>query len=168
MAGRGSVNKVILMGHLGDNPELRYTPSGDAVTTFRVATNRVWKDKQGNQQEKTEWHRVVVRRKLAEICGEYLKKGSHVYLEGRLETRSWEDGSGNKKYITEVVANTMQMLDSAVGGVKSVSTSFGDNQPKAENDPDQPLAENSVNSGIKNLASEDHSTRTDTEEEIPF
>lgn len=113
MAGKGSVNKVILMGHLGDNPELRYTPAGDAVASFRIATNSVWKDKEGKQQTKTEWHRIIVWRKLAEICSEYLKKGSHVYVEGRLETRSWDDSSGNKKYITEVIVNTMQMLDGA-------------------------------------------------------
>ncbi|MCK4532833.1 single-stranded DNA-binding protein [bacterium] len=113
MAGKGSVNKVILMGHLGDNPELRYTPAGDAVASFRIATNRVWKDKEGKQQTKTEWHRIIVWRKLAEICSEYLKKGSHVYVEGRLETRSWDDSSGNKKYITEVIVSTMQMLDGA-------------------------------------------------------
>ncbi|MCK5534582.1 single-stranded DNA-binding protein [bacterium] len=115
MAGKGSVNKVILMGHLGDNPELRYTPAGDAVVSFRIATNRVWKDKEGKQQTKTEWHRIIAWRKLAEICSEYLKKGSHIYVEGRMETRSWEDGSGNKKYTTEVVIATMQMLDGAPG-----------------------------------------------------
>ncbi len=121
MAGKGSVNKVILIGHLGDNPELRYTPAGDAVTSFRIATNRAWKDKEGKQQTKTEWHRIVVWRKLAEICGEYLKKGSHVYVEGRMETRSWDDSSGNKKYVTEVIVTTMQMLD----GARGLSTAEG-------------------------------------------
>ena len=108
---RGTVNKVILIGRLGSDPELRYTPNGDAVTNFRMATNRVWKDREGNQQERTEWHRIVAWRKLAERCGEYLKKGSHVYIEGRLETRSWEDKNGNKRYITEIIANQMQMLE---------------------------------------------------------
>jgi len=108
---KGTVNKVILIGRLGSDPELRYTPNGDAVANFRIATNRVWKDQEGNQQEKTEWHRIVAWRKLAERCGEYLKKGSHVYIEGRLETRSWEDKNGNKRYVTEITANRMQMLE---------------------------------------------------------
>jgi len=108
---RGTVNKVILIGRLGGDPELRYTPNGDAVANFRIATNRVWRDQEGNQQEKTEWHRIVAWRKLAERCGEYLKKGSHVYIEGRLETRSWEDKNGNKRYVTEIIANRMQMLE---------------------------------------------------------
>jgi len=116
---RGTVNKVILIGRLGSDPELRYTPNGDAVANFRVATNRVWKDQEGNQQERTEWHRIVAWRKLAERCGEFLKKGSHVYIEGRLETRSWEDKNGNKRYVTEIIANQMQMLE-AKGEVRPV------------------------------------------------
>jgi len=115
---RGTVNKVILIGRLGSDPELRYTPNGDAVANFRIATNRVWKDQKGNQQERTEWHRIVAWRKLAERCGEYLKKGSHVYIEGRLETRSWEDKNGNKRYVTEIITNQMQMLG-AKGEVKA-------------------------------------------------
>jgi len=114
---RGTVNKVILIGRLGSDPELRYTPNGDAVANFRIATNRVWKDKEGNQQERTEWHRIVAWRKLAERCGEYLRKGSHVYIEGRLETRSWQDKNGNKRFVTEVITDRMQMLD-AKGQVK--------------------------------------------------
>ena len=94
---KGSVNKVILVGNLGQDPELRYTPSGAAVTNFSIATNEVWKDKDGNQQDRTEWHRVVLWTRLAEIAGEYLKKGSKVYIEGRLQTRSWEDKEGVKK-----------------------------------------------------------------------
>ena len=107
-----SINVVFILGRLGLDPELRYTPSGDAVANLRMATNRVWKDRDGNQQEKTEWHRIVAWRKLAEICSQYLKKGSRIYIEGRLETRSWEDQSGNKRYTTEVLAEQMQMLDS--------------------------------------------------------
>lgn len=114
---RGTVNKVILIGRLGSDPELRYTPNGDAVANFRIATNRVWKDQEGNQQERTEWHRIVAWRKLAERCGEYLRKGSHVYIEGRLETRSWQDKNGNKRFVTEVITDRMQMLD-AKGAVK--------------------------------------------------
>ena len=114
---RGTVNKVILIGRLGSDPELRYTPNGDAVANFRIATNRVWKDQEGNQQERTEWHRIVAWRKLAERCGEYLRKGSRVYIEGRLETRSWEGKNGNKRFVTEVITDRMQMLD-AKGQVK--------------------------------------------------
>ena len=119
MSGKGSLNKVLLIGHLGGDPEMRYTPSGDSVANFTLATNRVYKDKTGAIQSKTEWHRIVVWRKLAETCKEYLKKGSHIYIEGYLTTRSWNDKDGNKKYITEVVANQMQMLDSRQGDVST-------------------------------------------------
>ena len=101
-----SVNKVILVGNLGQEPELQHPPSGAAVTTLSLATHEVWKDKDGNKQQRTEWHRVVLWRKLAEIAGEYLKKGSQVYVEGRLQTRSWEDKDGNKRYTTEVSSLT--------------------------------------------------------------
>lgn len=108
-----SLNKVMLIGNLGKDPELRYTPSGVAVATFTVATNESWKDQDGNLQERTEWHNVVAWRKLAEVCGEWLKKGKKVYVEGRIQTRSYDDkNTGAKKYITEIVANSMIMLDS--------------------------------------------------------
>ncbi len=118
-AGRGSVNKVILLGRLGQDPELRYTPNGAAVTTLNLATNEVWKDNDGNKQERTEWHRVVLWRKLAEVAGEYLKKGSRVYVEGRLQTRSWEDKDGVKRYVTEVIGDTMTMMDTKAESEKS-------------------------------------------------
>lgn len=106
-----SVNKVILVGNLGADPETRYTASGAAVTNIRVATSESWRDKQsGEQQERTEWHRVVFFNRLAEIAGEYLRKGSQVYLEGSLRTRKWQDQSGQDRYTTEIVANEMQML----------------------------------------------------------
>ncbi|HZM17543.1 MAG TPA: single-stranded DNA-binding protein [Candidatus Krumholzibacteria bacterium] len=105
-----SVNKVILLGNLGADPELRYTNSGTAVANFRMATNERWSDKNGTAQERTEWHNIVAWGKLAEICGKYLKKGRSVYVEGRLQTRSWDDQAGNKRYTTEVVAQVMQML----------------------------------------------------------
>ncbi len=106
-----SVNKVILVGHLGRDPEVRYTPQGTAVATLNVATNERFKDKDGNWQDRTEWHRVVAWQRLAEIAGEYLKKGSQLYIEGRLQTRSWDDkSSGEKKYSTEVVANDLVLL----------------------------------------------------------
>jgi len=108
--GKGTVNKVILIGRLGADPELKYTPAGAAVSTFSVATNFVWKDQDGNQKERTDWNRVVVWRKLAEFAGEWLKKGSLVYIEGSLQTRSWDDKDGNKRFMTEVVAESVQLL----------------------------------------------------------
>ena len=111
------INKVILIGNLGQDPEVRYTAGGSAVTNVSVATTDSWKDKQtGEQQDRTEWHRVVFFARLAEIVGEYLKKGSKVYVEGRLQTRKWQDKSGVDHYTTEVIANEMQMLDSRGGG----------------------------------------------------
>ena len=126
MAG---VNKVILVGRLGRDPEMKYTPDGTAIATFNVATSETWKDKAtGEKQEKTEWSRIVAFRRLAEIMGEYLKKGSQVYIEGKLQTRSWEGQEGNKRYATEIVAREMQMLDSkgSGDGVKN------QNQPSEE------------------------------------
>ena len=108
---KGTLNKVLLIGRLGNDPELRYTPAGDAVANFSLATNEAWKDQEGNPKEKTEWHRVVVWRKLAEFCGQYIKKGSHIYVEGRLTTQSWQDKDGNKKYSTQIMANQIQLLD---------------------------------------------------------
>jgi single-strand DNA-binding protein len=113
MAGSG-VNKVILVGNLGKDPEVRYTPGGAAVANFTIATNENWTDKQGQKQERTEWHRIVVWGKAAELCGEYLSKGRQVYIEGRLQTREWNNKEGVKQYTTEVVANP-------VGGVVFLS-----------------------------------------------
>ncbi|MEP7069180.1 MAG: single-stranded DNA-binding protein [Usitatibacter sp.] len=110
-----SVNKVIIIGNLGRDPETRYMPDGGAITNISVATTDVWKDKNGEKQEKTEWHRVAFFGKLAEIAGEYLKKGSQVYVEGRLQTRKWQDKEGVDKYTTEIVADRMQMLGSRQG-----------------------------------------------------
>jgi len=111
------VNKVILIGNLGKDPEVRYMPSGSAVTNVTIATSESWKDKQsGEQQERTEWHNVVFFNRLAEIAGEYLKKGSKVYVEGSLRTRKWQDKEGKDRYTTEIVAGEMQMLDSKGGG----------------------------------------------------
>src|SRR4051812_12046634 len=110
-----SVNKVIIVGNLGRDPETRYMPEGGAITNISVATTEKWKDKNGEMQEKTEWHRVAFFGKLAEIAGEYLKKGSQVYVEGRLQTRKWQDKDGADKYMTEIVANQMQMLGSRQG-----------------------------------------------------
>ncbi len=115
MAGGRGVNKVILIGNLGQDPELRSTPSGTSVATFTLATNETWTDKDGARQERTEWHRIVAWAKLAEICAQYLQKGRQVYIEGRLTTRSWEDRQGNQRKTTEIVAQNMQMLGRAPG-----------------------------------------------------
>jgi len=110
MAG---VNKVLLIGRLGRDPEVRYTPDGTAIANFSIATSEEWKDKKtGEKQERTEWHKIVAFRRLGEICGEYLSKGRQVYIEGRLQTRDWQDKDGNKRYTTEIVASQMQMLGS--------------------------------------------------------
>lgn len=130
--GRGTVNKVILVGRLGADPQLRYTPSGKATANFNVATNYVWKDQDGNQQDRTNWHRVTAWGKLAEVMGEWLKKGSYVYLEGRLQTRSYEDTNGVKKWITEVVATDMEMLGKKAEGTGAQA---GDEAP-AESPPE--------------------------------
>jgi single-strand DNA-binding protein len=132
VASRG-VNKVILVGNVGNDPEVRYMPNGNAVANVSIATSDTWKDKSsGDQQEKTEWHRVVFFNRLAEIVEKYVKKGSKLYLEGRLQTRAWEQ-DGVKRYTTEIVANEMQMLDSR-GGMDGGEgdSSFGQNQPMGQ------------------------------------
>ncbi|KMW73221.1 single-stranded DNA-binding protein [Photorhabdus luminescens subsp. luminescens] len=137
MASRG-INKVILIGNLGQDPEVRYMPNGGAVTNITLATSESWRDKQtGEMKEKTEWHRVVLFGKLAEVAGEYLRKGSQVYIEGSLQTRKWQDQNGQERYTTEVVVNmggTMQMMGSRAGG------SFQDSQPQGSGwgQPQQP------------------------------
>ena len=125
-----SVNKVILIGNLGRDPEVRYMPSGDAVANISIATTETWKDKNGEKQEKTEWHRVAMFGKTAEIAGEYLKKGSQVYIEGRLETRKWTDKEGQERYTTEIRADRMQMLGSRSGGSERMAPPE-DDAPKA-------------------------------------
>ncbi len=127
------VNKVILVGNLGKDPEVRYTPSGMAVCNFSIATTENWKDKEGNKQDKTEWHKIVTFGKLAEISGEYLAKGKQIYIEGRLQTRSWDDKSGVKHYTTEVVASEMLMLggpkDSGKGSPAASATAAEEPPP---------------------------------------
>jgi len=113
---KGTLNKVMIIGNLGKDPEMRYMPNGEAVATLTLATSESWKDKTtGAAQEKTEWHRVVLFRRLAEIAGEYLKKGAKVYIEGRLQTRKWQDKQGIDRYTTEIVGNEMQMLSGGTG-----------------------------------------------------
>ncbi len=124
------INKAILIGRLGSDPEVRYTPSGVAVANFNIATSEEWKDKDtGDKKERTEWHRIVAWSKLGEICGEYLSKGRQVYIEGRIQTRSWEDRDGNKKYTTEIVASDVQFLGGrdAGSGARSASGSSASN-----------------------------------------
>ena len=132
------INKVILIGNCGQDPETRYTPSGTAVTNITVATSDQWKDKQtGQMQDRTEWHRVVFWNRLAEIAGEYLRKGSKVYIEGRLQTRKWQGQDGQDRYTTEIVANEMQMLDSRGAGQQQ---QYPDNQGGYQQAPQQPPA----------------------------
>jgi single-strand DNA-binding protein len=119
------VNKVILVGNLGKDPEVRYTPSGSAVANVAIATSDQWKDKQtGEQQERTEWHRVVFFNRLAEVVGEYVKKGQQIYVEGRIQTRKWQDQSGQDRWSTEIVANEMQMLGGRGGGGAGAGSGF--------------------------------------------
>ena len=134
------INKVILVGNLGQDPEVRYMPSGSQVTNVRIATSDSWKDKQsGEQKERTEWHTVVFFNRLAEIAGQYLKKGSQVYVEGRLQTRKWQDRDGNDRYTTEIVANEMQMMGGrgAGGSAPMDDGNYGGERPQRSAPPQQ-------------------------------
>lgn len=134
---KGTVNKVTLIGNLGADPEIRYMPNGGAVATIRLATTEAWKDKQsGQQQERTEWHRVVFYQRLAEIVGEYLKKGSKVYIEGSLRTQQWEK-NGEKRYTTEVIGNEMQMLDRAAGEGGGSRGGYQQSAPQRSSEPNR-------------------------------
>ena len=133
-----SLNKVLLIGNLGKDPEIRYMPSGDAIANLTVATSETWKDKSGEKQEKTEWHRVSMFGRLAEIAGEYLKKGSSVYIEGRIQTRKYTDKEGQERYSTEIVANEMKMLGGrGAGGTTDMDKSGGarSSPPAAKDNP---------------------------------
>ncbi|MFC1565284.1 single-stranded DNA-binding protein [candidate division KSB1 bacterium] len=139
----GSVNKVILIGNLGQDPELKYMPNGDAVCNFTIATTDSWKNREGEQQDRTEWHRIVAFRRLAEICGEYLKKGKQVFVEGRIRTRSWDDKDGIKRYTTEVIADSMTMLgrkdDDNSGSNYNSSSGTSGKPEKFEEEDDLPF-----------------------------
>ena len=124
------VNKVFLIGNLGADPEVRYTNAGTPVANFRLATNENWVNRDGERSTRTEWHRVVAFGKLGEICSEYLSKGKQVYVEGRLQTRSWEDRDGNKRWVTEVVATNIVMLGAAGEPIKEMDTGFSEDQPE--------------------------------------
>lgn len=132
MASRG-VNKVILVGNLGNDPEVRYMPNGNAVANVSLATSESWKDQQGNMQERTEWHKVTMYRRLAEVVGEYLKKGSQIYIEGKLQTRKWQDQQGQDRYTTEIIADQMQMLGGR--GEGQGSNQGGGYQQRPQNQP---------------------------------
>ena len=151
------INKVILIGNLGNDPEIRYTPNGSAVTTLNLATSNAWRDKQsGEMQERTEWHRVVFFNRLAEIAGDFLKKGSKVYVEGSLRTRKWQDKNGNDRYTTEIIANEMQMLDNRGTNQKNANQQEGTGT----------TAENTNQSGPARPLPNDSSSIED--DDIPF
>ena len=142
----GSVNKVILVGNLGRDAELRYTPAGAAVATLNLATTEVWNDKQGQKQEKTEWHRIVLWGKQAESLQEYLVKGKQIYVEGRLQTRQWDDKDGNKRYTTEIKADRITLLGGGGGGGRSGGMERGGSQAASAPDdpPMEPITDNDI------------------------
>jgi single-strand DNA-binding protein len=171
-----SVNKVILVGNLGRDPEVRYMPNGEAVANFSIATTENWKDKSGVKQEKTEWHNIVMYRRLAEIAGEYLKKGRPVYIEGRLQTRKWEK-DGVTRYSTEIIGDQMQMLGSKDGGGSGgASYDGGMDQGGAPDDMNQApsrQANTGAASGASNQAPAGQGSKSggnfdDFEDDIPF
>ncbi|HSI22166.1 MAG TPA: single-stranded DNA-binding protein [Methylophilaceae bacterium] len=159
-----SVNKVILVGNLGRDPEMRYMPSGDALASFSIATTDTWKDKSGQRQERTEWHRISMFGKQAEVAGQYLKKGSSVYIEGRLQTRKWTDKEGHERNTTEVVADRMQMLGGRTGGNAFEVMDDGDDMSQA---PRQQSAREPASGGNAKPAG-GGSGFDDFEDDIPF
>lgn len=166
-----SVNKVILVGNLGRDPEVRYMPNGEAVCNFSIATTDNWKDKSGAKQERTEWHNIVMYRKLAEIAGEYLKKGRPVYVEGRLQTRKWQTKEGQDRYTTEIIADQMQMLGGRDGGGSNASYDGSMDQSSGGNDYNQAPAQSSTKSAPVQSAAKPATTGSgfdDFEDDIPF
>ena len=162
-----AINKVILIGNLGQNPEIRHSASGQAIGNFSVATNESWTDKNGQQQEKTEWHRVVVFGKLAELCGQYLQKGRQAYIEGKLQTRSWQDKENQTRYTTEVVAQTVQFL----GGAAGVGANTGSGAGRSQNDYGASSGAPSYDQGSAapaNYQGAGFSEPSFTEEDVPF
>ncbi|OIQ19245.1 MAG: single-stranded DNA-binding protein [Bacteriovorax sp. MedPE-SWde] len=162
-----SVNKVILVGRLGQDPELKYTPSGMAVCNFTLATSESWTDKSGQKQERTEWHRVVVWGKLAELCGQYLGKGRQAYLEGALQTRSWEAKEGGKRYTTEIVAKTVQFLGGQAGASNNAGAGNNNNYQNNNQGSNQQGPSNNNN----DMMNQDYDIASDasfTADDIPF
>jgi single-strand DNA-binding protein len=164
------VNKVILIGHLGADPETRAMPSGSSVANLRIATTESWRDKQsGEQQERTEWHRVALFGRLAEIAGEYLRKGSQVYIEGSLRTRKWQDKQGNERYSTEIVGNEMQMLGGRSGGGAGAPAASGGASGGAPREPMPDYAgPSSGGGGGGGEAGSGGGEREDFDDDIPF
>ena len=164
-----SVNKVILIGNLGKDPEIRYAPSGSAICNITVATSRVSKDKtSGEKLEQTEWHRVVMFDRLAEIAGEYLKKGKSVYIEGRLQTRKWTDKEGVERYSTEIVANEMTMLGSREGGGGGSGGSGGSEDVGSASGPSQRSAPPARSAPASKPAAKSSTGFDDMDDDIPF
>jgi len=162
------VNKVILVGTLGNDPEVKYMPNGGAVTNLPIATNEAWTDKNtGQKQERTEWHRIVAFRRLAEIMGEYLRKGSQVYIEGKLQTRKWQDQQGNDRYTTEIVANEMQMLGGRTGGTGDFSGS-NNNQNQQQSSPPAQAPASPQQSSAPQQAPAPAQNFDDFDDDIPF
>ncbi|HEX4266789.1 MAG TPA: single-stranded DNA-binding protein [Steroidobacteraceae bacterium] len=163
------VNKVILIGHLGADPESRAMPSGSSVANLRIATTESWRDKQsGEQQERTEWHRVALFGRLAEIASEYLRKGSQVYIEGSLRTRKWQDKQGNERYSTEIVGNEMQMLGGRGGGAGAGASGASGAGAGAGGAPREPMPEYSAPSGGGGGGGGGGGEREDFDDDIPF
>jgi single-strand DNA-binding protein len=158
-----SVNKVILVGNLGRDPEMRYMPNGEAVCNFSIATTDNWKDKNGQKQERTEWHNIVMYRKLAEIAGEYLKKGRPVYVEGRLQTRKWQTKEGQDRYTTEIIADQMQMLGGRDGGGNA---SYDGSDDMNQDSGSAPAPRQAAPAAVKPAASSPNFD--DFEDDIPF
>ncbi|HEY9268246.1 MAG TPA: single-stranded DNA-binding protein [Methylotenera sp.] len=167
-----SVNKVILIGNLGRDPEVRYMPNGEAVCNFSIATTDSWKDKSGAKQERTEWHNIVMYRKLAEIAGEYLKKGRPVYVEGRLQTRKWQTKEGQDRYTTEIIADQMQMLGGRDGAGSNASYDGGMDQGGMDSDYNQaPPSQGQARTAPAQSAPKAATTGSgfdDFEDDIPF
>jgi single-strand DNA-binding protein len=163
-----SVNKVILVGNLGRDPEVRFMPNGEAVCNFSIATTDSWKDKSGAKQERTEWHNIVMYRKLAEIAGEYLKKGRPVYVEGRLQTRKWQTKEGQDRYTTEIIADQMQMLGGREGGSSNASYDGGMDQSSAASDFNQAPASQTATAASSAKPAASGSGFDDFEDDIPF
>jgi len=153
------LNKVLLIGHLGRDPEIRYTPNGLAIATFSLATSEAYTTKDGNRETRTEWHRIVAFGRLAEVCGEYLNKGSMVYVEGRLQTREWEDRDGNRRWTTEIVMTNMQMLDKKGAAVLPEDAAL---PPEADIPESGGAGQNSNN------AAPDTSSKSPEDDDIPF
>lgn len=163
MAARG-VNKVILVGNLGADPEVRTSPNGSTIANIRLATGEAWKDQQGQLQERTEWHRIVVFGRSAEVARDYLRKGSKIYLEGRLQTRKWQDKNGQDQYTTEIVAQEFQMLDRAGGGEAGARPAVNTpTRPSLSESPNSPHSGSDYGSGSMNAGND-----IDFDDDIPF